>query len=123
MNGIEAYKRGSVQTSPEKLLMMLFDGLIRFSKFSKQTMQEGKYEEAHNWILRAQSILVELMTTLNRKHAPELCDNLYGLYDFMYRELIDANMKKDASLIDNVIQLAMDLRNSFSEASKIVANK
>ncbi|UOF91408.1 flagellar export chaperone FliS [Fodinisporobacter ferrooxydans] len=121
MKGIQAYQQSAVQTSPSKLLIMLFDGLIKFSNWSQQMMREKKYELAHANLLRAQNILIELMTTLNKKAAPELCDHLYGLYDFMYRRLIQANMEKNPELIDLVIQYSTELRDTFNQAALIAS--
>jgi flagellar protein FliS len=123
MKGIQAYQQSSVQTSPSKLLLMLFDGFIRFCKQGQLMMKENRLDQANHWIVKAQNILVELMTTLNRKVAPELCENLYALYDFMYRHLVEANIKKDPSMIDDVIKLGMELRDTFQQASIQVAKE
>ena len=57
------------------------------------------------------------MSTLKMEY--EISNNLNALYDFMYRHLIQANFKKDAKMITEVIDLLEDLRNAWAEALKV----
>lgn len=109
------YKRNSVMTaSPEELVLMLYNGIIRFANEAKQAIDDKNVEKAHNSITRAQDIVLELMATLDMQY--DISKNLYSIYDFISRRLIDANLKKDKKPLDEVISLITELRDTWGEA-------
>ncbi len=120
MNYQNAYKQTSVATaSPGRLLIMLFDGLLRFMNQGKTAILEGRIEEAHHALCKSQDIVVELRTSLNHEVAPELCDVLNDLYSYFYRVLVDANRSKDCTELEEILHQVKELRGAFAEAEKI----
>ncbi|MFW6295192.1 MAG: flagellar export chaperone FliS [Halanaerobium sp.] len=118
------YKQIQVKTANrEKLLIMLYQGCIKFLKFSKKSIEENNIEAANNYILRSQDIIRELMNTLDREKGGEIADNLYNLYDFMYRELIIANIKKDAEKIEMVEEMMSELLESWQQIANVKKKK
>ncbi|WP_258359733.1 flagellar export chaperone FliS [Moorella sulfitireducens (nom. illeg.)] len=118
-NPYQAYRQNQVQTlSQEKLVLMLYDGALRFCRQGLAAMDKKDYAGVNNNLGRAQDILGELMVTLNRD-AGEVAENLYKLYDFMYRHLVQANVKKSARMINEVIDLLQQLRDTWEEATRI----
>jgi flagellar protein FliS len=110
------YKEIQVNTANrEKLLIMLYQGCIKFLRFSKKGIEENNIEAANNYIIRAQDIIRELMNTLDRENGGEIADNLYNLYDFMYRELVTANIKKDVVKIETVEEMMIELLESWQQ--------
>lgn len=115
------YKEMQIKTaSPGKLLLMLYQGAIKFMKLAKKNIKEGKIEESHKNIIKAQNIILELQSTLNKEQGGDLAVRLENLYDFMYRELVQANLNKNTRHLDNVIPLVEELFSSYKE---IIMNK
>lgn len=115
------YKEMQIKTaSPGKLLLMLYQGAIKFMKLAKKNIKEGKIEESHKNIIKAQNIILELQSTLNKEQGGDLAVRLETLYDFMYRELVQANLNKNTRHLDNVIPLVEELFSSYKE---IIMNK
>ncbi|WP_434564551.1 flagellar export chaperone FliS [Thermoanaerobacterium thermosaccharolyticum] len=116
------YKRNSIMTaSPEELVMMLYSGIIRFVNEAKQAIDDKNIERAHNSITRAQDIVLELMSTLDMKY--DISKNLYSIYDYISRRLIEANLKKDKVALDEVESLISDLKDTWGKAMDKVRAK
>ncbi|MFW5736198.1 MAG: flagellar export chaperone FliS [Halanaerobium sp.] len=117
----DQYKQMQIKTaSPGKLLLMLYQGAVKFMKLAKKNIKEGKIEESHNNIIKAQNIILELQSTLNKEQGGEIALQLERLYDFIYRELIKANLNKNTRHLDNVIPLVEEL---FAAYKEIVINQ
>lgn len=118
VNPYQQYKQNVVNTStPQELTLMLYNGLIKFLKLSVQSIEENNKEKTNNNIGRAQDILEEFMSTLDMNF--DISNNLYSLYDFMYWHLVSANIKKDKFMIQEVISLAEELRDTWTQAMKL----
>ncbi len=76
-----------------KLVLLLYDGAIKFMRISIKAIEEKNIPEAHNNIMKAQNIIYELMSTLNMD-VGDISRNLMRLYDFMIWQLIEANKEK-----------------------------
>ena len=118
VNPYQQYKQNVVNTStPQELTLMLYNGLIKFLKLSVQSIEENNKEKTNNNIGRAQDILEEFMSTLDMNF--DISNNLYSLYDFMYWHLVDANIKKDKSMVEEVIGFAEELRDTWTQAMRL----
>ncbi len=116
-NGYQKYQQNSVMTAaPEELTLMLYNGAIKFIKQAKIFMEQKQVEKTHNAIVRAQDIITELNITLNMDY--EISKNLRSLYDFMLTRLTDANINKDIKILDEVLPLLEELRDTWQEAMK-----
>lgn len=112
-NAYQIYQQNQVNTaSPEKLLLMLYDGALKFLRLAMIALEEKNFEKSNEYLKKAQEILYELMNTLNFD-AGDIAQNLYDLYDFMNRELIQANIKKDMEKIKNVKKMLESLRSAW----------
>lgn len=121
-NAYNQYKENSVYTaSPEELTLMLYNGLIKFIMMAKTGITEKNIEKTHTSIIRAQDILTEFQNTLDMKY--EVSNGLMQLYDYMKGRLINANIEKDISILDEVLQFAKELRDTWSQAMKIAKTK
>lgn len=117
-NPYEQYRQNQIfSTPPEELVTMLYDGAIRFIKQAKNGIEEKSMEKSHKNIVKAENIFVELMSNLNMQ--VEISNNLYSLYDYMYNRLTEANLQKDTAILDEVLELVQDLRNTWEQAIKI----
>lgn len=112
-----AYKAASVSNSkPEDLVMMLYTGLVRFIMQAQKAIDDNNIEKTHENITKAQDIITELESSLNMEY--EISHNLMLLYDYLYRRLVDANVKKDRAILDEVLKFAIEFRDTWSQAMK-----
>lgn len=110
-------KNQILNASKQELLLMLFDGAIRFAEQGKAKLQEKKLEESCQLLIRSQRIMIELVTSLDKDVLPgDLYTQLVRLYNFVYFRLIDANLKKDAQRIDEAVRILVHLRDTWSQA-------
>ena len=112
----QQYKQVQVKTANRgKLLVMLYQGCIKFLRLAKKSIEEEDIENANNYIIRSQDIIRELMNTLDREKGGELADNIYNLYDFLNRQLIEANVNKDIDKISVVEEMMLELLESWEQ--------
>lgn len=117
-NGYNVYKNNSVNyASKEQLLLMLTEGAVKYAKVSRQAIIDKDIQKAHNGLIRVQDIFVELMVSLDRTKE-DWTEDLFRVYDFINRKLVDANMKKDLEILDEIIPLIEDINNMWQEAYK-----
>lgn len=119
-NSYETYQQVSVNTAtPGELTLMLYNGCIKFIKAAKRAINDKQIEVKHINITKAQKIINELIVTLNMDYA--IAKDMRRLYDYMNRRLIEANIKNDVSILDEVEALAIDFRDTWKEV--IVINR
>jgi len=122
-NAYNVYKNNSVNyASREQLLLMLLDGAVKFSKMGRQAILDKNVKNAHENIVKTQNIFFELMVTLDVSKGGEWAQQLMNVYDFIVRRLVDANLKKDIDIMNEVIPLIEDVRDTWSEAYKVSKN-
>lgn len=113
----DQYKKTSVETlSPGKLLIMLYDGAIKNVKLAREAIREKDYNTSHTLLVKAQDIVTELMVTLNMEY--DISKQLYSIYDYIYRRLVEANVGKDAAILDEVEGFLTELRDTWQEVVK-----
>jgi len=114
MDGISAYKANAVTTqSRGQLIVMLYDGAIKFLKQAIEKIEAGDAEAKGNLISRTVDIINELDTTLNMDTGGEIAQSLRRLYDFMRRHLFSANSRQDLEMIREVISLLEELNEGW----------
>lgn len=117
-NPYNTYKQNSVNmASKEKLLLMLLDGAVKYTKIAKIAIQEKDIVRAHKELIRVQDIFLELMVTMD-KSSGKYMEELYNLYDFIKNELGRANIKKDVKIIDSLLPIIEDVRDMWYEVDK-----
>ncbi len=100
------YFRTQVLTaSPERLRLMLIEGGIRFLRSGRDAMAARQWEKMHDAFTSARNIIVELSGSLRPEIAPELCDKLASLYNYMLRLTIEGSFDKKPEKIDEAIRL------------------
>lgn len=114
-NALNQYKQNTVfSATPEELTLMLYDGVIKFMNIGKHHIENKNISRAHEALIRAQDIIIELNASLDMEY--EVSENLRALYDFILNKLIDANIQKDINLIDEALDLVTDMRDTWKEA-------
>ena len=115
------YKKTQIETADQgKLIMMLYDGAIKFVNKAIELMSHKKrnIEEIHKNIMKAQDIIVELMSSLNMEI--EFSQKLLSIYMYINKRLVDANMKKTDEPLIEVKQYLVELRDAWEKAAKQV---
>ncbi len=119
----EYLKEQVTTASPEQLLIMLFDAAIRFLVQAKLAMAKNDTEKAHNGIMKAQNILTELMSSLDTDSGLEVTKNLYNLYEYYHYRLVQANIKHDITMIDEVLDQLRAFKTTWEQAIDIAARE
>lgn len=116
-NQMNHYRENQIlNATPEQILIMLYDGAIRFCREAQMAMEVGDLSKQADKISRAMAIVTEFSNTLNREVGGDIAENLDALYAFMNRELVRANLEKDPSPVKTVEVLLSDLRETWAEA-------
>lgn len=115
-----SYKSVAVTTAtPGQLVLMLFDGAIRFLATAAHGFQlentATRNEQIHNNLIKAQKILRELQCSLDLKSGGEFATTMFALYDFMLDQLQTANLAKDAAPIGTVERLLGEIRDAWAK--------
>ena len=119
-NAYNIYKNNSINfASKSQLLLMLVNGGDRFAKMGKQAILDKDIKKAHENIVKAENIFYELMATLDVSKAGKWGKSLMAVYDFIVRRLTDANLKKDAAIMDEVIPIIENVKDTWEQAYKI----
>jgi flagellar secretion chaperone FliS len=109
-----AYTEASVLTAPpERLVLMLYDGAIRFLKQGGAAMRQGERVMTRDRLRRAEAIIDELNVTLDMDRGGEISTRLRAIYLFSKRHLIQSMIDMDAQKIDEVVNLLGSLRESW----------
>ncbi len=117
MNPYEKYRENSIMTaSPGEITLMLFEGCWKFLKKAKIALEEKDIQESHNNLIKAQNIVVELIESLDFNY--EISHNLFKVYEFVYEELIQINVTKDAKRIDPIIDIMYGYYETWKEVVK-----
>jgi flagellar protein FliS len=118
MKGISAYQEGAITTqSRGRLIVLLYEGAIKFLKLAINEMQAGNYQSKGHYINKAQDIINELNAILDMEAGGEIAANLRKLYLFMNKRLYEANIKRDPQMIRDVIGLMEELNQSWKAIS------
>lgn len=112
------YQENQVLTAArEHVLLLAYDGAIRFCRTAREYMKAGRLYEQHTQIVKAQAILGELISSLDHAVAPELGRRLDTVYRYLYTQLVHANVHDDVDALNQVIGSLSDLREAWAEAA------
>ena len=121
VNPLSVYRETQIKTANQgKLIVMLYDGAIKNINLALESLNDGhvKYDVISSRIVRAQDIITELMVSLNFDEGGDIAQNLFNLYVFMNRQLLEANMSKQDRPLQDVRQLLSELREAWVEISQ-----
>ncbi len=114
----DQYKQNSIYTStPEELTLMLYNGLVKFIMQAQYSINDKSIEKASNSIIKAQNIILNFRKTLDMKY--EVSEGLDQLYEYIFRRLVDANVKKDLQILEEVLGISKELRDTWAQAMKL----
>ena len=113
------YQRNAIQTaSPAKLTLMLYDGAIKFANMAIEAIDKGDIEKANNNIIKVQNIIVEFRSTLDMKYP--VAKDFEVVYDYIYRRLVEANVKKDKAVLEDALHHIKTMRETWKEVMGMI---
>jgi flagellar secretion chaperone FliS len=122
-NPYQKYKQTSIQSaSREKLLLMLYEGAIKFMKLAMTSMEQKKLADKGINIGRAYDIILELNNTLDHKVGGDVSKNLEQLYMFITEQLTHANIKNDVQHLKNALKVTETLYDGWVKAVEQLKN-
>jgi flagellar secretion chaperone FliS len=117
-NVAQTYQTNQITTaSPEELTLLLYNGAITFIKQAKLGIETKDYEKVNKYCIKVQNILCELIGTLNDTYP--IAKQFRVMYDYMLRQLITANVKKDILILNEVEDFFVQFRDTWREAIAI----
>ncbi|OGI02925.1 MAG: flagellar export chaperone FliS [Candidatus Melainabacteria bacterium GWF2_37_15] len=121
---LKQYQQSQIQTaSPEKILIMLYDGAIQFLNKALKAVDDNDIQESHNNIIGAQRIISEFMNTLDVEAGGDVCKNLYSLYEYLHYRLVQANIQKNKVMLEEVMHHLKELKETWEEAIRIASKE
>lgn len=121
-HGAHAYQTvGAQSSSPLELVVMLYDGALRFLKQAKEAHSRGDVRGRSTNISRALAIVSELQSTLDVEKGLDIALELDRLYHYITGRLLDVTTKQDAAALDEILGLVGTLRDAWAGASGAAA--
>ncbi|KFZ43308.1 flagella export chaperone FliS [Anoxybacillus flavithermus] len=118
MNPYQSYQTNAVQTaSPGELTLMLYNGCLKFITQAKKAIEDKDIESRNTNLLKAQKIIQELMVTLNMEY--EVAKSMMTMYDYIYRRLVEANVKSDMSILEEVEGYVKEFRDTWKQVIQL----
>jgi flagellar protein FliS len=118
ISGYNQYRQNIVLTAqPEELTLMLYNGLVKFIMKAQHSISGNDLQGAHDNIIKSQDIILEFISSLDKNY--EVSTSLLLLYDYMFRRLVEANVQKSTEILDEVLDLSKQLRDTWEQAMKL----
>jgi len=116
--GIDAYRKTEAQSaSPLQLIVMLYDGALRFLSEARAAQLTGDTRKRNEALKRVSAIVAECHSSLDMERGGAVAAELDRLYSYISGRLLDITVKRDATAIEEVHKLMTTLRSAWSEAA------
>lgn len=117
-NAAAAYNDSKVLTaSPAELTLMLYEGAIKFCNLADLAIEKRELDKANLNIIKAENIIAEFRGTLDHKYP--VAQYFETVYDYIYRRLIDANIKKDREILAEATGYIREMRDTWKEVMRL----
>lgn len=115
--GYNAYLRSKVMTAtPAELTLMLYEGAIKFVNKAIMSIEKDDVKGAHNNLMKTQRIIEELRASLDHKYP--VAKEFDTVYEYILRRLVEANIKKDKDILEEVLEHLRTMRDTWKEVMK-----
>lgn len=119
--GYAAYANGKIQTaSPAELTLMLYEAAIKFCNIAEMAIEKNDIQKAHTNIKKVEAIIEEFQASLNHKYP--VAKDFDNVYSYLMQRLIEANVKKDNAILDEVLEHLRTMRDTWKEVMRITCN-
>lgn len=117
-NAYSQYNNSKVLTaSPAELTLMLYEGAIKFCNMAIMGIEQKDVMKAHVNIVKAENIIQEFRATLNHKYP--VAEDFEKVYVYIYDRLVEANMKKDKEILEEVLEHLRGMRDTWKEVMRL----
>ena len=117
-NAFAQYNTNKILTaSPAELTLMLYEGAIKFCNIAIVGIEQDNIQKAHDNIMKTQKIIEEFQITLDRKY--EVAKDFDAVYNYLIIRLREANMKKDAAILEEVLKHLRTMRDAWKEVMQV----
>ena len=119
--GYAAYATNKIQSaSPAELPLMLYEGAIKFCNRAIAACEKQDVKEAHTNIMKSERIIGEFQATLNMKYP--VAQDFDRVYSYLMDRLIQANVKKDPEILEEVLKHLRTMRDTWKEVMRLTNN-
>lgn len=119
--GYAAYANNKVMTAtPAELTLMLYDGAIKFCNIAITAVEQNDIMKAHTNIMKVERIIEEFQSTLDHKYP--VAEDFDNVYRYLHDRLIQANVKKDKEILEEVLGHLRTMRDTWKEVMKTANN-
>ncbi|WCF07935.1 flagellar export chaperone FliS [Paenibacillus thiaminolyticus] len=119
--GYQAYQKNKYETaSPHKLILMLYNGALTFINQAESALSDGNHSSAHQYILKVQDIIYELIACLNERDGGEIAKNLKNLYLYVIDQLVQANIQKKIEPLAEARTVIKSIKEAWEAIGKEV---
>ena len=121
-NPYAKYNNSKVLTaSPAELTLMLYEGAIKFCNIAIIGIEQSDIQKAHTNIRKVEKIIDEFRSTLDRKYA--VAEDFDRVYVYLLKRLLEANVKKDKAILEEVNMHLRSMRDTWKEVMRINKEK
>ncbi len=121
-NAANSYKNNKIMTAtPAELTLMLYDGAVKFCNIALMAFEKNDYTKVNDNIIKVENIITEFRSTLDFKYP--VANDFEVVYDYIYRRLVDANIKKDPEILNEALKYIKEMRETWQEVMKINKNQ
>jgi flagellar protein FliS len=118
------YQRQQIETAaPTRLIVMLYDGAIRFCTLGQEAMRRRDLEAQNTNLIKAQRILGELLSSLNHEAGGEIASNLSRIYTYLLAEMVKANLYDRVDVIDHILSVLREMRATWEEIDSLTTQE
>ena len=121
-NAFAEYQNSKIMTaSPAELTLMLYEGAIRFCNVGISAIEQDDVTKAHTNIIKVQRIIDYLRQTLDMRYA--VAQDFENIYSYLSSRLIEANVKKDKEVLEEVNMHLRSVRDNWKEVMRVNREK
>lgn len=118
VNAAAIYKDNRILTaSPAELTLMLYEGAIKFCNIAIMSLDKNDIEKANINLIKAERIIAEFRATLDFKYPA--ANQFELVYEYIYRRLIEGNIKKDKEIIEEALGHIREMRDTWKEVMRL----
>ncbi len=116
-NPYEEYTTSKIMTAtPAEVTLMLYEGAIKFCNIAIAAIEQKDVQKAHTNIVKAERIIEEFRNTLDRKYP--VAEDFDRIYIYLLQRLLEANIKKDKDILEEVNMHLRSVRDTWKEVMK-----
>ena len=121
-NAYAQYNNSKILTaSPAELTLMLYEGAIKFCNIAITAVEQKDIQKAHDNIVKMQKIIEHFRVTLDMKYP--VAQDFERVYVYLEQRLVQANMKKDPEILQEVLEHLHTMRDTWKEVMRINREK